>query len=98
MLFNEFKEHVIAACKEAGVTEYELYYSSSESVSVDAFMHQLNEFTASRGGGCCFRCIWNGKMGYASTEDLSAEQAKSLVLKALDNASVLESEEQVFLG
>ncbi len=98
MTFNEFKECVITACKEAGVTEYELYYNCGESVSVDTFMHQLNEFTASRDGGCCFRCIWNGKMGYASTEELSGDQAKAVVAKALDNASVLESEEQVFLG
>ncbi len=98
MNFNEFKAHVIEACKELGVTEYELYYTSGESISVDTFMHQLNEFTASRDGGCCFRCIWGGKMGYSSTEDLSAEQAKAVVRKAVDNASVLESEEQVFLG
>ncbi len=98
MQFNEFKKHIIAACEEAGITEYELYYNSGESVSVDTFMHQLNGFTASRSGGCCFRCISGGKMGYASTEDLSAEQAKALVAKALDNASVLEAEEQVFLG
>ena len=55
-------------------------------------------FTASQDGGVCFRCIVGGKMGYASTEELSAEQAKAVVIKAADNASVLESEEQVFLG
>ena len=53
---------------------------------------------SSVGGGVCFRAIVGGKMGYASTELLSAEQAKALVQKAADNASVLESEEQVFLG
>ncbi len=98
MNFNEFKECVIAACKQAGVHEYELYYQAGSSVSVDTFMHQLNEFTASTDGGCCFRCIWNGKMGYASTEELNAEQAKAVVAQAIDNASVLEAEEQVFLG
>ena len=98
MNFNEFKNHVIAACEEMGITEYELYYSASESTSVDTFRHEINEFTASRDGGVCFRCIANGKMGYASTEDLSAEQAKAVVAKAADSAALLESEEMVFLG
>lgn len=98
MDFNAFKNHVIACCEELGITEYELYYQAGESTSVDTFMHQINEFTSSKEGGVCFRCIVGGKMGYASTEDLSAEQAKAVVQKAADNAAVLESEEQVFLG
>ena len=98
MHFNEFKNHVIAACAAAGITEYELYYQSSTSVSAGAFQHSINEFTSSIGGGVCFRCIVDGKMGYASTEDLSEAQAKLIVAKAADAASVLEAEEQVFLG
>lgn len=98
MDFKAFKEAVIAQCQSMGITEYELYYTSGESTSVDTYLHEINEFTASQDGGVCFRCIVGGKMGYASTEDLSSEQAKAVVIKAADNASVLESEEQVFLG
>ena len=98
MDFDTFKKHVIAACEEIGITEYELYYSASESTSVETFRHEINEFTASRDGGVCFRCIAHGKMGYASTEELTAEQAKAVVVKAADSAALLESEEAVFLG
>ena len=98
MTFNEFKELVIAECAAQGVAEYELYYQAGSSTSVDTFQHSINEFTSSYSGGLCFRCIVNGKMGYASTEDLSAEQAKAVVAKAVDSAAVLESEEAVFLG
>ena len=98
MTFNEFKELVIAECAAQGVTEYELYYQAGASTSVDTFQHSVNEFTSSYSGGLCFRCIVNGKMGYASTENLSAQQAKTVVAKAVDSASVLESEEAVFLG
>lgn len=98
MTFQEFKNLVIAACEEAGITEYELYYAAGSSVSVDTFQHSINEFSSSYTGGVCFRCIVNGKMGYASTEALNAEQAKAIVVKAADSASVLEAEEQVFLG
>ena len=98
MTFNEFKQLVIAECAAQGIAEYELYYQVGESTSVDTFQHELNEFTSSFSGGLCFRAIVGGKMGYASTEDLSAEQAKAVVAKAIDSASVLEAEEQVFLG
>ena len=98
MNFNEFKELVFAECQALGVAEFELYYQAGASTSVDTFQHSINEFTSSYSGGLCFRCIVNGKMGYASTENLSAQQAKSVVAKAVDNAINLEAEEAVFLG
>ena len=98
MNFNEFKNLVIAECNAAGITEYELYYHTSESTSVDTFQHAIHEFTSSMAGGVCFRCIVNGKMGYASTEALNAEQARGIVARAADNATNLEAEETVFLG
>ena len=98
MTFQEFKNLVIAACEDAGIAEYELYYQAGSSVSVDTFQHSINEFSSSTSGGVCFRCIVNGKMGYASTEELSEAQAKAIVMKAADSAAVLEAEEQVFLG
>ena len=98
MDFNTFKNIVIAKCAEMGIEEYELYYTTAESTSVSAFQQEINEFTSSKEGGLCFRCIVNGKMGYASTEALNEATAASVVEQAADNASVLEAEEPVFLG
>lgn len=96
--FNTFKEAVIAAAKKQGVSEYEIYYRVSENISVETFRHEINEFSSSLEGGVCFRCIVDGKMGYASTEELSDAQAVSIVARAAENAGMLESEEKVFLG
>ena len=98
MDFNSFKECIVARCKELGVQEYELYYQALESTSVSAYQQEINEFTGNTEGGVCFRCICGGKMGYASTEELSAAQALQLVDRALDNAANLETEDPVFLG
>ena len=98
MVFNEFKQLVIAECAAQGIAEYELYYQVGASTSVDTFQHSVNEFSSSFSGGVCFRAIVNGKMGYASTEALNAQQAKAVVMKAVDNAVNLEAEEAVFLG
>lgn len=98
MDFNSFKEAIIARCKELGVQEYEIYYQAAEATSVSAYQQEINEFTGNAEGGVCFRCIADGKMGYASTEELSREQAMQLVDRALDNAKNLETVDKVFLG
>jgi len=97
MDYQSFKQAVIAECKALGLSDYELYYQSGEDTSIGAFGHEINEFSASEGGGICFRCIVNGKMGYASTEALNESEARAIVRRAADNASVLESKEEVFL-
>ena len=97
MDFNGFKQIVIEKCAQLGIEEYELYYQSAASTSVSAFQHEINQFTGATEGGVCLRCIVDGKMGYASTEALTAQQAERIVEKAAENATVLESEEQVFL-
>ena len=98
MDFETFKESVIARCEQLGITEYELYYACSESTCIGAFQHEINQFTGAAQGGVCFRCIIGGKMGYASTEDLSEAQAAAIVDRAADNAACLETEDEVFLG
>lgn len=98
MNFESFKQAVIRAAEAAGIIEYELYYQAAQSTSVSAYLHETNQFTASTEGGVCFRCIVDGKMGYASTEDLSLEQAAALVARAADNAATLENDDPVFLG
>lgn len=97
MDFQTFKNAVLAKANALGLTEYELYYQAEETASVSIFQHQINTFSASTEGGVCFRCIVNGKMGYASTEALSLSEAEAIVERAKQNAEVLEAEEPVFL-
>ncbi len=97
MDFNAFKEIAVAKAQSLGITDYELYYQSGESTEVGVFQHEVNEFSCAQDGGVCFRCIVDGKMGYASTQELSAAQAESVVVRAMENAQALESEETEFL-
>lgn len=98
MNFNEFKKLVAAQAEALGVTEYEMYYQGEEAVSVTVYRHEVDAFTAANEGGVCFRCIVDGKMGYASTESLTPEQAALTVRRAVDNAAALETDEPVFLA
>ena len=98
MDYTKFKELVVAQAQRLGITEYELYYQSGEALSARVVFHEVDDFTASREGGVCFRCIVDGKMGYASTEELSEVQAAFIVRRAMENAACIESEEPVFLA
>ena len=98
MNYQEFKNCIIARCNKLGVAEYELYYQTAESTSVSAYQHEINQFSSALEGGVCFRCIHEGKMGYASAESLSETSAARLVERAMDNAAHLEAEEPVFLN
>ncbi len=98
MTFDKFKILVVAAAEKSGIDQYELYYSTAEGTSVSVFAHEVSEFSSEVSGGVCFRCIVNGKMGYASTQELSESQAESIVKRASENALSLDNEDMEFLG
>lgn len=97
MNYQEFKQAVIAVADAKEVKEYELYYSESAETQTEIFKTEVKGFNTSSRLGVCLKCLVDGKMGYASTEHLSEEEAVSLVERALDNATSIESEEQAFI-
>lgn len=97
MTYQDFKKAVIGVSEEMQVTDYELYYTESESASVDTYKQEVKEYSTDTGLGVCYRCIRGGKAGYASTENLTEEEARSLVLRALENVKSIESGEESFI-
>ena len=97
MIYREFKDAVVKYAVENAVTDYELYYEESESTKAEIFREEVKGYSSSNAMGICFRCIVDGKTGYASTENMTEEEAKSLVLRAMDNAGSIESEEESFI-
>lgn len=97
MKYIEFKDAVVRAAEEKKLTDYELYYTESEDLSVEALMRSLDKFSTSLESGACFRCIYHGKMGYASTELFTKEEALRIVEDAMENAKVIESADKVFI-
>lgn len=97
MLYNDFKELVMAAARANRLEEYELYYQASEGISTDALQHDINAFSTSIQAGACFRCIHAGKIGYAATERFDAEEAERIVEAAMQNAEAVESAESAWI-
>ena len=97
MNFDKMKDCLLAAAKRAGLQEYEIYAMSERSVSTETLRHEISSFSLSESGGISFRCIVDGKMGYASTELLTEAEMEELVDRAMDNAKSIESEDEVFI-
>ena len=97
MKYNEFKNIVVTSAKSRGLSDYELYYTESEGMSADALLHELNNFSTEGSAGACFRCIYDGKMGYASTELFTDDEAVRIVDAAIENARNIEAKDTVFI-
>ena len=97
MQFEEMKQVLIAAAERAGLSQYEIYYQMEESISAETLKDEISSFASSVGGGVCFRCIVDGKMGYASGELMTADAMESLVTTAIANARCIDSEDEVFI-
>ena len=97
MNYQEFKQAVIKYAAENDIKDYELYYSKSEETSIEIFMTEVKGFSSANSMGICFRCNVNGQTGYASTENMTEEEAASIVVRAIENAKSLESEAPSFI-
>lgn len=97
MTYQEFKEAVVREAETRGITEYEIYYTESESVSVEMYQEEVKSYGTESSLGVCFRCVINERAGYAATENLTAQEAMSLVARAVENAKSIESDEKAFI-
>lgn len=97
MLFEKMKQALIAAAERAEIAQYEIYYQVGESISAETLKDEISSFASSVSGGICFRCIVNGKMGYASGELMTVEAMEELVEKAVSNAGCIDNDDEVFI-
>ena len=97
MEFEALKQALIDAAAQAGIAQYEIYYMETAESSATTFQHELKGVSSARSGGICFRCIVGGKMGYASTELLEADEMVELVSRAATAATMIENDDKVFI-
>lgn len=97
MNYQEFKEAVMEAAKRQNIADYELYYANGTMTEVETYQDTIDRFAVNESGGACFRCVKDGKAGYAATELFTQDAAENLVAHALENAAVIESDDPIIL-
>ena len=95
MEFSEIKKVLSQEAAALGIAEYDIYFSRAESLSTETLKDEISTFSSSNGIGVCFRCIRDGKFGYASGELLEENELRELVAKAYENATYIESDDEV---
>ncbi len=97
MNFEQIKQILSSAALAEGIEKYEIYFTCDSSMSVETLGQEISSFSSGSTGGVNFRCIYGGHMGVASTELMTESELVSLVKRAKDNASVIESDNEVFI-
>ena len=93
MRFQKIKEILFEAAKNAGLTEYDVYYCMAEEESASAINNAPDSCSSGTSGGICFRCAVDGKLGSAATQYMEESKLENLVARAVTNAAVIENEE-----
>lgn len=97
MNFDAVKNSLVEEAKKAGLEEYEIYFMESDGISAETLKGEISSFTSEVSGGICFRCIVDGHFGSAATELFTDDEMKKLVKRAVENASVIESDDKAVI-
>ena len=97
MNFSEIKEILADAANKQGISHYDVYYVKNNSASAETFKDAISSVSSENSIGLCFRCLKDGKFGYASCERITEEELCALVSKAAENATYIESEDEAIL-
>lgn len=97
---NEFISRLFErAAQRAGQNrpDSEAYYSAGSSFEVQVRQGEILQYNVADSVGLGFRMLNNGRMGYASTQILDDAAIDLLVEGAMENAALIESEDEQFL-
>ena len=85
---QQFIDTLFARAKEAGFEACEVYYSASDNFSTSVFKGEITEYSVSESLGLGFRGLYEGRMGYASTQILDEDalsQRKWMLRRRMEN-------------
>lgn len=84
-------QNIIEKGLSLGLTEIELYESSSVSNKITLFQGKVNTYTLNNTKSLSMRGKYNGQMGYASTESFDEEGINHCLKTLIQNAKYLSS-------
>ena len=91
MTYEEFKTELLEKSKDFGCEAAEVYYSESESFSVQIQDKNIDKYKVANDISLSLRVVYNGHDGFASTEIF--ENAEELIKHAIDNAKTVDTTE-----
>lgn len=83
--------------REKGISEMEAFIQKRKKLNIRVFKGELDDYSISDEEGLSFRGIYRGKMGYSYTEKLDGSSIDMLIEKVVDNASIIDSDDEEFI-
>ena len=97
MKFDDVKQILITEADKMGLDAYEVYFMEASDSTAETLKDEISSFSSGVRGGVCFRCIVDGRMGSASSEFFEEDEMRALVIRAIENAKNIESDDKAIL-
>lgn len=98
MKIKEFKKQVFKNAKKKGIKNFELYHISSHEFECSINKGEIQSYKDAENGGASFKALKNGKAGYSFTEDYTEDEAMRIVVDALENLKLIDSDDVEVIG
>jgi len=85
---------IILRSKELGIDEIEIYSGTSKGTAIALFDGEVDKFTVKDLEVVSIRGIYNGKMGYISTEKLSDDEIDGVLHQLVSNAKLINTTDE----
>ena len=97
---QQFMERLLAEAKAQGIDPAEVYFSAGSSFSAGAMNGNIDSYKVSTRQGLGLRGMYQGKMGYASTQAFDEEAIRQLIEGVKEGALLREDEgaEEIYEG
>lgn len=97
---QQFMDRLLAEAKAQGIDPAEVYFSAGSSFSAGAMNGNIDNYKVSTRQGLGLRGMYQGKMGYASTQAFDEEAIRQLIEGVKEGALLREDEgaEEIYEG
>lgn len=97
---QQFMDRLLADAKAQGIDPAEVYFSAGSSFSAGAMNGNIDSYKVSTRQGLGLRGMYQGKMGYASTQAFDEEAIRQLIEGVKEGALLREDEgaEEIYEG
>ena len=93
MNIKEFKKLVFKNANKIGIENFELFHISSHEFECSINKGEIQSYKDAENGGASFKAVKNGKAGYSYTEDYNENEALRIVVDALENLQLIDSDD-----
>lgn len=93
---NQLIEKISTKCQEKGLKEFEIGYNSLKSNSTKLYEQKIDSYSDNQGQSISLKVKLNNQIGRSFIEDLQDTNIDFLVEEAINNAKIIESNEEEF--